>query len=65
MHIISGCLRKRAKRVKEFLVEIQVPQKRISTVSFGEEMPIKDNKTVEGRRANRRVEIKVFLNSEL
>ncbi len=56
---------KRAKRVKEFLVEIQVPQKRISTLSFGEEMPIKDNKTVEGRRANRRVEIKVFLNSEL
>lgn len=55
---------KRAKRVKDFLLERQIPQKRISTVGFGEERPTKDNKTVEGRRANRRVEIKVFLNSE-
>lgn len=48
----------RAESVKQFLVERGVPAERISVVGYGESQPRATNDTVEGRRLNRRVEVK-------
>lgn len=48
----------RALEVKRLFTEMGVKQQRISTVFYGESKPISDNNTEEGRKANRRVEIK-------
>jgi OOP family OmpA-OmpF porin len=48
----------RAASVKQFLVERGVPAERISVVGYGESQPRAGNDTVEGRRLNRRVEVK-------
>ncbi|HEY6561064.1 MAG TPA: OmpA family protein [Polyangiaceae bacterium] len=47
----------RAESVRSFLVSRGVPSPRIRAVGRGESVPIADNKTVEGRANNRRVEI--------
>jgi outer membrane protein OmpA-like peptidoglycan-associated protein len=47
----------RAESVRDFLVEHGVPADRIRAVGKGEDEPIADNKTPEGRANNRRVEI--------
>ena len=47
----------RADSVRAFLVSKGVPAQRIRAVGRGESVPIADNKTVEGRANNRRVEI--------
>lgn len=49
----------RAKSIKNELVRLGVDASRVSTVSFGEEEPIADNKTNEGRQKNRRVELEI------
>lgn len=49
----------RAESVKVFLVERGVPAERISVVGYGESQPRSNNDTVEGRRLNRRVEVKI------
>lgn len=49
----------RAASVKAFLVERGVEASRISVVGYGEVQPRSTNDTVEGRRLNRRVEIRV------
>ena len=55
----------RAYAVLENLIEIQGYQpERIAATGYGEFRPIADNETVEGRAENRRVEIKVLLDSE-
>jgi len=50
---------KRAEAVKAYLVEHGIAADRISVVGYGESDPRDTNDTVEGRRRNRRVEIRV------
>jgi OOP family OmpA-OmpF porin len=40
-----------------YMIEKGIPSEKMSAVGYGEERPIADNSTSEGRRANRRVEI--------
>ncbi|MDA8164304.1 MAG: AAA family ATPase [Desulfobacteraceae bacterium] len=49
----------RADTVKSFLIGRGVPAHRIQTMGRGPEDPVASNETVEGREANRRVEIKL------
>lgn len=51
---------RRAASVKTYLVDRGIQDGRMSTVGFGETMPIADNQTEEGRAMNRRVELKVM-----
>jgi outer membrane protein OmpA-like peptidoglycan-associated protein len=50
----------RADAVRQYLSENGIPLHRISTISYGESRPISDNKTKDGRSANRRVVIQVL-----
>lgn len=52
--------KKRAEAVKDFLVQRGVNTERIIVQYFGEEKPIADNTTAEGRQKNRRVEMEVM-----
>ena len=47
----------RAKAVMDYLVSRGVAANRLSSKGFGETQPIADNATLDGRHANRRVEI--------
>ena len=51
---------KRAEAVRNFLTERGVAADRISVVGYGEASPRATNDTVEGRRLNRRVEIRAI-----
>ena len=54
---------KRAKSVLNYLVnKLGVPISQVTSIGFGEEHPIADNKTKEGRAKNRRIEFKVLSN---
>lgn len=50
---------KRAESVKNLLVQNGVDAHRMETVGFGESNPRYDNNTEDGRKLNRRVEIKI------
>jgi outer membrane protein OmpA-like peptidoglycan-associated protein len=50
---------RRAQTVRDFLVSRGIPTENISATGIGMSRPIADNKTVEGRAQNRRVEIVV------
>jgi OOP family OmpA-OmpF porin len=50
----------RAEAVKSFLAERGVDAARITVVGYGELRPRDTNDTIEGRRLNRRVEIRAF-----
>jgi len=51
----------RAEAVKRYLYEThQVPLHKINVISYGEEKPVGNNKTKDGRAQNRRVVIKVL-----
>jgi outer membrane protein OmpA-like peptidoglycan-associated protein len=52
--------KKRAEAVKAFLVQRGVATERIIVQYFGEEKPVADNETAEGRQKNRRVEMEVM-----
>ena len=47
----------RAQSVMNYLIEKGIPSERMTSVGYGEDRPIADNNTREGRRTNRRVEI--------
>lgn len=49
---------RRAESVRRALIELGLPAARLSAVGYGEEAPIADNGTPEGRAANRRVEVR-------
>jgi outer membrane protein OmpA-like peptidoglycan-associated protein len=50
---------KRAESTKAYLVKNGIEAGRLTTAGFGSKQPIADNKTAEGRRLNRRIEIKI------
>ena len=52
---------KRAEAVKRYLYEQhQVPLHKINVISYGEEKPVADNKTKEGRAENRRIVVRML-----
>ena len=52
--------RKRAKAVKQFLVDAGIDPAKLEAVGYGEERPIADNATDEGKEKNRRVEFNII-----
>ncbi len=48
---------KRADAVRDYLASKGIPTERITATGFGEENPVSDNGTAEGRQKNRRIEI--------
>lgn len=50
----------RAKSVKQYLVDKGIEADRIKAVGYGETKPIASNKTEEGRKQNRRTEVKIL-----
>jgi outer membrane protein OmpA-like peptidoglycan-associated protein len=55
----------RAGSVTNLLTDLNVARTRITSVGYGETMPVADNATDEGRRLNRRVEIAIYANDKL
>jgi outer membrane protein OmpA-like peptidoglycan-associated protein len=51
---------RRANSVAQYLLSKQVVAERIETVGFGEDVPIADNSSGEGRALNRRVELSLL-----
>lgn len=56
---------RRAQSVADYLSSLGVENSRITTTGYGEQQPIADNTTVQGREQNRRVEIAIFANKKL
>jgi peptidoglycan-associated lipoprotein len=52
---------RRANSVRDYLVSRGIMQDRMRTVSYGEDRPIADNKTADGRAMNRRAHIVVIM----
>ncbi|WP_375171444.1 OmpA family protein [Marinobacter sp.] len=52
--------RQRAQAVKDYLVELGVPEDQLSAQGYGETSPIQSNDNREGRERNRRVEFNVI-----
>lgn len=52
--------KKRAQAVADYLISKGVPEERLFVEYHGEDKPIADNNTKEGRQKNRRVEMTVF-----
>ncbi|WKN30035.1 OmpA family protein [Porifericola rhodea] len=56
---------KRAGSVSEYLLSLGVSSSRLTTKGYGEEQPIADNDTANGRQQNRRVEVAIYANEEM
>jgi outer membrane protein OmpA-like peptidoglycan-associated protein len=55
----------RAQATANYVTGLQVDPTRFTIMGYGESQPIADNSTVEGRQANRRVEIAIMANDKL
>ena len=55
-----GLSQRRAEAVERYLVSKNLPLFRIAIVGLGQENPVADNKTKDGRAQNRRVEVRVL-----
>jgi len=55
-----GLSERRAKSVERYLIDKGIDSKRLEIKYFGETKPAATNKTIEGRRKNRRVEFKIM-----
>lgn len=51
---------KRVQKIRQLMLDMGVPDDRISVVGYGEEIKTNNNKTNEGRQLNRRVDFTVF-----
>jgi outer membrane protein OmpA-like peptidoglycan-associated protein len=49
---------RRAQSVRQALIGMGLPAERLTAVGYGEDDPVADNATAEGRAANRRVEVR-------
>ena len=58
-----GLSERRAKRVRDYLIELGIRSQRLGWKGYGESRPIGDNRTAEGRFQNRRVELEIVRNS--
>jgi len=56
---------RRARAVQSYLAQHGVMNARMSIMGYGESQPIADNSTVEGKQANRRVEVAIMANEKL
>jgi len=57
--------RSRAQSVANYLSGLSVDATRMTIMGYGEIQPVADNDTVEGRQANRRVELAIMANDKL
>ena len=53
-----GVDKNRAEAVRDYLISIGVNQDRLKTEGYGEDRPLTDNDTIEGRLTNRRVQFR-------
>jgi outer membrane protein OmpA-like peptidoglycan-associated protein len=51
--------------VKAYLVSQGVASNRFSTVGYGENQPVGDNSTADGKSRNRRVEVAIYANKRM
>ena len=51
----------RAEMVVDYLIDVGVKREQLTAMGYGEDNPIADNATEEGKRANRRIEFAVQL----
>ena len=55
-----GLSERRASTVRDYLINFGVSPASLSATGFGEELPIADNATAEGKARNRRVELRIL-----
>lgn len=60
-----GLSRDRAENVRSYLSSLGVKAGRISAVGYGEEQPIADNSSADGKAKNRRVEVAIYANKRM
>lgn len=60
-----GLSEKRAKSVRDYLIDQGVESSRFTTKWYGEEQPKDDNETEEGRSKNRRVEVAIMADDNM
>lgn len=56
---------KRSEEAKNYLIRKGISKRRILTHGFGKQVPLAPNRTSEGRRLNRRVEINILVDDKL
>ncbi len=56
---------RRAKAVSNYLATVEVNPTRFTIMGYGEEQPIAENDTSQGRGLNRRVEVAIYANDKL